>query len=75
MNSVSTHLLPQYHELTVDTDGIEGDVDAHNTIFGGQAKMIREIHRNKFGKRIKVHIVIASDYPSCRKGKRSNILP
>jgi hypothetical protein len=41
--------LPQYHELTVDTDGIEGDVDAHNTIFGGQAKMIREIHRNKFG--------------------------
>lgn len=31
-------------------DGIEGDVDAHNTIFGGQAKMIREIHRNKFGK-------------------------
>jgi hypothetical protein len=40
----------------VDIDGIEGDVDAHNTVFGGQAKMTREIHHNKFGKHIVIYL-------------------
>jgi hypothetical protein len=55
-------------------DGIDGDVDANNMTVGGEAKMVRDIHGNKFGKHTKCVPCCASDSLSLRKSERQHVL-